>query len=255
MHALVLAGGLGTRLRSVVSNVPKPLASVAGKPFLSHLFDYWSSQGVTRFTLLVGYSYEKIMQYYGSGYAGLEIDYSIESEPLGTGGAVRHALATVDFEAPLVLLLNGDTFFPIPLEQLYKQHTEAEADASIGMFVPPDYARYARVVTDERHRVMRFVSRLPEQVGRTSEVSFGGANGGANGGVYLIDHHWARESLTAFSSAAFSLELNFFPSALSAGDRIFAFPFHSYFCDIGVPEDYMRANRELSQERTHGNGA
>jgi D-glycero-alpha-D-manno-heptose 1-phosphate guanylyltransferase len=247
-HAVVLAGGFGTRLRSLVNTVPKPLASVAGKPFLSHLFDYWSSQGITRFTLLVGYLYEKITEYYGSGYAGVEIDYSIESEPLGTGGALRHAIATLDVEGPTILLLNGDTFFPVSLEQLFKEHTEARADASISLFCPQDFSRYASVITDERRRVMQFTSMPPEFTGNAIERPYGGANGG----VYLFDYYWLRNSLSAFPSR-FSLEFDFFPSVLSSGDKVFAFPFYNYLCDIGVPEDFLRANHELSEKGTYGN--
>jgi D-glycero-alpha-D-manno-heptose 1-phosphate guanylyltransferase len=198
---------------------------------------------------LVGYLYEKITEYYGSRYEGAEIDYSIESEPLGTGGALRQAIATLDVEGSTILLLNGDTFFPISLEQLVREHTEARADASISLFRPQDYSRYASVITDERCRVKQFTLMRPEFTGKAIERPYGGANGG----VYLFDQFWLRNSLSAFPSRVFSLEIDFFPSVLSSGDKVFAFPFYNYFCDIGVPEDYLRANHELSEKGTYGN--
>ncbi|WP_157844846.1 sugar phosphate nucleotidyltransferase [Methylocucumis oryzae] len=117
--AIILAGGLGTRLRSVVSELPKPMASVSGRPFLEHLMDYWFAQGVTRFILSVGYQSDIITTHFGAHYRHARIDYAIESEPLGTGGGLFYALQEVD---ETVLVLNGDTFFSVALDELADFH-------------------------------------------------------------------------------------------------------------------------------------
>ena len=116
MEAVVLAGGLGTRLRAAVSDVPKPMAPVGGRPFLERLLDYWIGQGVRRAVLAVGYMYDTIRRHFGDEYRGCAIAYSIENHPLGTGGALIQALPLV--QDPTFLVLNGDTYFAVPLDAL-----------------------------------------------------------------------------------------------------------------------------------------
>src|SRR2546425_12065025 len=116
-EAIVLAGGLGTRLRSVVADVPKPMAPIGGRPFLEYLFDHWIGQGIRRFTLSVGYRHETITGHFGNAYRGVALRYVVEEAPLGTGGALLRTLGAFPGEAP-VLLLNGDTYFPVDVERL-----------------------------------------------------------------------------------------------------------------------------------------
>src|SRR5438067_6674889 len=116
-EAIVLAGGLGTRLRSAVADVPKPMAPIRGRPFLEYLFDHWIDQGIRRFTLSVGYRHEVIVDHFGKAYHGATIRYAVERSPLGTGGALLGTLATFSVEAP-VLLLNGDTYFAVDVKRL-----------------------------------------------------------------------------------------------------------------------------------------
>ena len=115
--AIILAGGLGTRLRQLVSNVPKPMASVNGRPFLAHLMDYWIGQGITQFIISVGYLKESIINYFGNEYQGIKIEYSEEESPLGTGGGVLLAIKNIKSDDYFVLL-NGDTFFEVDLREL-----------------------------------------------------------------------------------------------------------------------------------------
>ena len=108
--AVILAGGLGTRLRSVVSDVPKPMAPVGGRPFLEYQLEYWINQGISRFVLSVGYRHEAITEHFGSRYKGVELEYAVEEQPLGTGGGLLLAAEKLKQDTPF-LLLNKDTYF------------------------------------------------------------------------------------------------------------------------------------------------
>jgi len=116
VEAVVLAGGLGTRLRAAVSDVPKPMAPVQGRPFLERLLDYWIGQGVQRAVLAVGYMHETVRKHFGEQYRNCAIDYSVEQQPLGTGGALVQTLPLV--QGKTFLVLNGDTYFAVPLAKL-----------------------------------------------------------------------------------------------------------------------------------------
>jgi D-glycero-alpha-D-manno-heptose 1-phosphate guanylyltransferase len=120
--AIILAGGLGTRLRSAVPDLPKPMAPIAGRPFLAYQLDYWIRQGVDRFVLSVGYRHESIMAYFGAAYRGIAVDYSVEQTPLGTGGGLLLALERLDGGQRPFLLLNGDTYFEVDLATLSAFH-------------------------------------------------------------------------------------------------------------------------------------
>src|SRR3989344_3377185 len=112
MQAIILAGGFGTRLRSVVADSPKPMALIHGKPFLAYLLDYLTSQGITDVVLSVHYLREQIETYFKTNYNGISIRYAVEEQPLGTGGAIKHALNYINISSP-VFVLNGDTFLKL----------------------------------------------------------------------------------------------------------------------------------------------
>ena len=116
LEAIVLAGGLGTRLKSVVSNVPKPMAPIGDKPFLEYILKYLKKNGITRAILSVGYKSEIIEEYFGNNFEGIDLVYSVEKEPLGTGGAIKKAMSKV--KSNQVYIINGDTFFDINLKSL-----------------------------------------------------------------------------------------------------------------------------------------
>src|SRR5262245_49936719 len=121
MQAIVLAGGLGTRLRATIGDIPKPLAPVRGRPFLEYLLAYWIGQGVTSFILSVGYRSEMITGHFGASFRGAAIDYAVEDRPLGTGGGLLLATTRLAADDPF-LVLNGDTYFEVPLAALLKFH-------------------------------------------------------------------------------------------------------------------------------------
>jgi len=225
MRAILLAGGMGTRLRTVVQDVPKPMAPVAGKPFLSHLLDYLERQGVTEAILSVGYLREKIIDTYGDRHGGIAIRYAVEEEPLGTGGGLRKALSMVD-RFP-VFALNADTFVDIDYRGMLAAHERAKTPLTVALREVPDTARYGRVVV-EGDRIASFDASGTAQPGLI------------NVGVYLF----ADNILATGQPPVFSFERDFLEREIGRL-RPLAFRAEGYFIDIGVPEDYLRAQTEL----------
>jgi D-glycero-alpha-D-manno-heptose 1-phosphate guanylyltransferase len=230
VEAIVLAGGMGTRLRPVVSDVPKPMAPVQGRPFLEWLLEYWIEQGVRRFILSVGYLAERISSHFGSQWNGAEIAYALETTPLGTGGGLLAALA--EARAPEVLVLNGDTFFAVPLAELAARHHAAGADWTIGLFRSNDVERYLGIATRADGRIAAFGAKSA------------GAEVLVNGGVYLVRRGVLRD-LPWRPGAALSLEADLLPHGLAAGWHFCGAEFRAPFIDIGVPQDYHRAGALL----------
>ena len=225
MRAILLAGGMGTRLRSVVQDVPKPMAPVAGRPFLSHLLEYLERQGIDEAILSVGYLGQKIVDAYGDRHGGIAIRYAVEDTPLGTGGGLRKALSQVD-RFP-VFALNADTMVELDYRAMLRAHERASASLTVALRAVPDTGRYGHVVV-EGDRIVAFAA-----AGR-------GRAGLINAGVYLFGD----DILAAEPAPAFSFERDFLePRAGSL--RPLAFQADGYFIDIGVPEDYRRAQTEL----------
>lgn len=225
--AIVLAGGLGTRLRSVVPDLPKPMAPIGGRPFLEYQLDYWIAQGVSRFVLSVGYRHEVIVNYFGNSHKGAELDYVIEQTPLGTGGGLLLAAEKIDGAARF-LLLNGDTYFAVGLEALTEFSQANDADWCFSLFRTNEEGRYMGMDVSPQGRI----TSLKSGAGQSGRL--------ANGGVYLV-------RLDALQSEKFppgvkvSLEDDILPVAMESGQRLFGLEFHGNFIDIGVPDDYYRA--------------
>ena len=226
MRAILLAGGMGTRLRTVVQNMPKPMAPVAGRPFLSHLLDYLERQGVTEAILSVGYLHQKIMDAYGDRHGGIAIRYAVEDEPLGTGGGLRKALGLVE-EFP-VFALNADTLVDLDYRKMLQAHEQSSASLSIALRRLPDTGRYGRVVVDDG-RVVAFEAHGPGQPGFI------------NAGVYLFSEN----ILKTGQPEVFSFERDYLEPQAAALHPL-AFEAEGYFIDIGIPEDYLRAQTELA---------
>lgn len=225
IEAILLAGGLGKRLRAEVPDLPKPMAPVKNRPFLEWQMDYWLAQGVGRFVLSIGYLADKIRSHFGDRYRDAEVAYSIETTPLGTGGGLLAAARVV--RGGEVVVANGDTFFEVGLSGLRAFHERAEADITIALKEVPENSRYSGVALDERGRISAFHA---ERGGTTRLV---------NGGVYL-----ARKAalLEDWDGSPVSLEDHLFPKWLGQGKRIFGLTCPGRFLDIGVPEDYRRAD-------------
>lgn len=226
MEAVILAGGFGTRLQKVVHDVPKPMAPVAGKPFLSYLLDQLDRQGCTHAVLAVGYKREAIQNYFGSSYKRISLSYSIEDKPLLTGGALKKALQMVTEEA--VLVLNGDTFFGVDFSKMMDLHYRTHSDATLAVKELHDFSRYGTVHFDDDYRITRFVEKKACQ------------EGFINGGVYVLN----RTLFGDIPQDKFMMEKDFLEKYVES--RVFsAFPCDGYFIDIGIPEDYEKANKEF----------
>lgn len=232
MEVIILAGGLGTRLRSVVADVPKCMAPVAGKPFLWYLLKYLTKYDVTRVILSVGYLREVIIDWIdkcGDEFP-FSIEYAVETEPLGTGGGIKLALEIA--KGSNVAVLNGDTFFDVDLNALYEDHRLYPSTVSIALRPMKDFDRYGRVVLDEvQHTVKSFEEKKYCKEGLI------------NGGIYMI---YRDTKLFAGLPGKFSFETEVL-EPLSAQERVCGFIHNGYFIDIGIPEDYEKANRELPQ--------
>jgi D-glycero-alpha-D-manno-heptose 1-phosphate guanylyltransferase len=238
MEAIILAGGLGTRLRSAVSDLPKPLAPIGNKPFLAYLLDFWITQGVNRFVLSVGYKHEAIQNKFGSEYKGVEVDYAVETLPLGTGGGLILSSKKLRSPEPF-LILNGDTFFNVNLIDLLKHHLTCEADITLSLIEIPGNKRYNSAVLDDKG----FVQSL-EKRSKTSKSNW------ANGGVYVMTLNLLHEYANHYDKNC-SLEDELLPDLLKKRRRVAGFISNGDFVDIGSPEDYLRAGEILF--RDHGN--
>ena len=261
MQAILLCGGMGTRLRSVVADRPKPMADICGKPFLQYLLEMLRDKGITEVIFALGYMGEMIEEYFQDGSAfGLKIAYSYEEEPLGTGGAIRNALPKILEEE--VLVLNADTYFPMDYQGLLRFHQENDGDFSLATRAVPDISRYGAVRRDPAGRILAWNEKLGDggqQLGEGSKQPIEGnaqqaasaspksLSGEINGGIYVM-----KKSLIAeIPEGKQSLEQDCIPKWLSEGKRIFGLPFHGYFMDIGIPEDYRQFILDVEQGK-HG---
>ena len=221
MEASVLAGGFGTRLAQVVKDVPKPMAPVAGKPFLQYVVDDLIDQGVDRIVFAVCYMKEVIIDFFHNSYRGAEVSYSIETEPLQTGGAIRQALELCMEKQ--VLVINGDTFFSVDLSAMRRAAMRSGKEITIAVKEMYDFSRYGKVSVNDDMEVTAFHEKQYCE------------RGYINGGVYDIN----RTVLKTYP-VKFSMEELCFPKLLQ--DRqIGAFISNGLFIDIGIPEDYARS--------------
>lgn len=223
--AVILAGGLGTRLRGVVSDVPKPMAPVRGRPFLEHQMDFWVGQGIERFVLAVSYRHDIITGHFGARYRNAEVTYAVEETPLGTGGGLLLAARGL---SETFLVLNGDTFFDVDLGVLTDFHQTRASSWTFALFRSTETGRYMGMEVDAR--------------GRVTGLRSGSATPGrpVNGGVYLAEP-------AALAAAGYrpgqraSLEDELFPGMMAGGCMLYGRVFDSPFIDIGIPDDYLRA--------------
>ncbi len=224
--AVILAGGLGRRLRGVVENLPKPMAPVKGRPFLEYPIDYWIQQGIRHFILSVGWRREVIMKHFGKKYRQAQVEYVVEETPLGTGGGLLLAIKKLEKDVPF-LLLNGDTFFEVPLAEFIRFHSDHKADWTFSLFKTEEKKRYMGMKIDKDGRIAALCS--DEQSGQW-----------INGGVYLVNP----ASLSAFMgkpNVKLSIEEDILPALFTGGSRFFGYVCKGRFIDIGVPEDYLRS--------------
>lgn len=225
MEAIVLAGGFGTRLRQVVADVPKPMAPIAGRPFLEILLGSLARKGFARVVLSLGFMAEKISDHFGTRFAGVDIAYVVEDTPLGTGGAIRLALEACTQNH--VFVFNGDTYLDLEVQSLEQQWQAKRHPIVVGRQVP-DTSRYGRLVIDGGH------------ITCFAEKGIAGP-GLINAGCYVL----ATDTLAKFPlNQPFSIETDYLvPKVTSATVEVFVT--EGMFIDIGIPEDYARAQTLL----------
>lgn len=235
--AIILAGGLGTRLRSAIGDLPKPMADIAGRPFLEYLLDYLIENDFKKVILSVGYKAEIIISHFGRNYKSIDIEYSIEDKPLGTGGAIKKAIKKLDNSDDYFFVLNGDTFFDIPLDDLLEFHVQRKAVITIAFKSMEDSTRYGSVLLDYSNRIIGFIEKGTFK------------NCLINGGIYVIN-------IELFKSLDLPDKFSFEKDLLEAYYKKMLFcgkNFNKYFIDIGVPEDYERFKEEIRRYNKWGN--
>lgn len=230
--AIVLAGGLGTRLRSVISDMPKPMAPVCDKPFLHYIFQYMHKQSIADVILSVGYKSEMIKDFFGEKYLDINIKYAVEEEPLGTGGGIRQAMAMIDSDA---FVLNGDTFFDVDLKELYDFSQHRKSDIALALRRMYHFDRYGTVEVGNQDRVLQFHEKQYRNEGLI------------NGGVYVLNKDLFKkveEIEEAPLPKKFSFEKDILEKHLLPL-RYNGKEFKGYFIDIGIPEDYNKAQEDF----------
>jgi D-glycero-alpha-D-manno-heptose 1-phosphate guanylyltransferase len=231
MEAIILAGGFGTRLRQVVSDLPKPMAPVAGHPFLEILLTSLAAKGFHRVILSVGYMADKIVAHFGDQFLGMSLIYEIESSPLGTGGAIRRAMTKCMSDH--VFVFNGDTYLDLEVVDV-ETHWQTQQLPIIVAIQVPDTTRYGCLkITDGR------VSGFTEK--GISGIGF------INAGCYVLPTQILYEFPT---NQPFSLEKDFLVLEVDK-QRFNVFVTHGKFIDIGIPDDYYLAQTELANIICH----
>jgi len=228
-EAIILAGGLGTRLRPVVSDLPKCMAPVAGRPFLKHVIRYLLSQGIEKFIFSLGYKHEMIEGFLNDEFPTLHCECSVEQEPLGTGGAIYLACKRTKEEN--VLVVNGDTLFKADLEKAASFHIKNKADCTLLLKPMQGFDRYGAVELDDDYAVNSFKEK---QYFQSADI---------NAGTYILD---VEQFIDKDFPERFSFERDYLEKYY--GERkIFGVIEDSYFIDIGVPADFQKAQEELRQ--------
>ena len=226
MEAIVLAGGMGTRLKSVVADLPKCMAPVAGKPFLYYLLNTLETAGFQHVILSLGYKHEAVKNWLSDYKTSLHITPVVEDTPLGTGGAIKLALSYTTQAS--VFVFNGDSYLQLDYQAMLKSHIEKKVLATVALKEMFRFDRYGKVELDDDFRIIHFGEK------QYCETGF------INGGVYVIDR-----SVPEKLPDRFSLEKDFFELKAGTG-KLAGFPTNGYFIDIGIPEDYFRAQNDFA---------
>ena len=231
MQAVLLAGGLGTRLRSVVSDRPKPMALVDGKPFMEYVIMQLKKYGIDEIIFAVGYKGSMVEEYFKDGRElGVKVSYAYEEELLGTAGAIKNGGKLVTDDRFFVL--NADTFYQMDYSRLTKLAGEQGLDMALVLRRVEDVSRYGRAELDGDGRLVSFNEKTEEK-----------RPGTINGGVYLM----RRELLAEIPDGKVSLENEMIPKWLGEHRALGGFVNDGYFIDIGIPEDYLKFRQDVEE--------
>jgi len=225
-EAVILAGGFGSRLKSVVNDIPKPMALIKDLPFLAYLLEQLHKYKFDKAIFAAGYKSEIIESYFGTSYKNIEIAYSVEKEPLGTGGAITEAAGLITSE--YFFVMNGDTFFEVDFEGMEEKYKKSKSGLMVALKMKINFNRYGAVVT-KGEKIISF-----------NEKRFC-RKGLINGGIYIVNKDWMIEKSVG---KMFSFEKDILEK-LVREDQITYYISDGYFIDIGIPEDYIKAFEEL----------
>ncbi len=229
---VILAGGFGTRLQSAVQNLPKVLAPIRERPFLTYLLDQLARAGFEDVVLCTGHMGDRVRQDIGPCHDRLRIRYSQEQQPLGTAGAVRHALGMLATES--ILLMNGDSYTDVDLRAFLSWHSQGRFHASLVLTHVPDTQRYGTVVLNSACRVQRFAEKLAAR-----------GPGWVNAGIYLFP----RAEISGIpAEQSVSLEKQILPALADKG-QVHGFGCQGAFIDIGTPESYAAAEAFFAERK------
>ncbi|MFQ5824753.1 MAG: nucleotidyltransferase family protein [bacterium] len=228
-EAIILAGGFGTRLKKVVKGVPKPMVNINERPFLEYLLNYLIEQGIEKVILAVGFKFDVIQRYFKNQYKKLTLEYSVEKEPLGTGGAIKKALKLTKTES--IFIFNGDTFFNIDLSKLYKFHRLKNTDLTIALKIKKNTNRFGSIDVDAENRIVHFEEKQPKK------------SGFINGGTYIINKGLF-EKLNLVEKFSFEKDLL---EKYYKDNNFYGLPFDKFFIDIGIPKDYEKVKKEFKK--------
>ena len=228
-EAIILAGGLGTRLKSEVPDLPKCMAPVAGKPFIDYVIKYLIEQGVNGFIFSLGYKHDVVINHLESTWPNIKYEVAIEKNPLGTGGGIRFASKKVKSKSFFVL--NGDTYFDVDLLSMFKNHESNNAQITVALKQMVNFDRYGSVLINETNQISAFREKTSVDSGLI------------NGGIYLI-----KKSLIEEISVEdpFSCEKEVLEKYIQK-NFIYGFVSDGYFIDIGIPEDFKKANADFNK--------
>ena len=227
-EAIILSGGLGTRLRTVVTDIPKCMAMVAGKPFLHYVISHLQKQGIEKFTFALGYKHKMIESWLTTQYPNLWIRFSVEEMQLGTGGAIKQACN--NFTEENVVVVNGDTLFSIEISKLSEIHSLNEADCTLSLKPMKNFNRYGLVAINPDLSIAAFKEKQYYE------------NGLINGGVYMLN---APKFLKEELPGIFSFEKDYLEKYIDRR-RMYGVVQDEYFIDIGIPDDFKKAQLELA---------
>ena len=225
LKAIILAGGFGTRLQSVVKDLPKPLAPINEKPFLFYLIKYLKQEGIKEIHLSIHYLAEKIIEAFKDEDG---IYFHVEKKPLGTGGAILNVLNHVN--SSHVLILNGDSFGKVNIMEMLNFHNKKNSKFTISAVEMQNTERFGRLEINKKDRITGFIEKTPNA-----------GKGYINTGIYIANTKELKKDLEIINKQYFSLEKDF----LEINKDLFAFKNQAYFIDIGIPEDYERAKIEI----------
>jgi D-glycero-alpha-D-manno-heptose 1-phosphate guanylyltransferase len=229
--AVILVGGLGTRLRTVIADRPKVLAEIRGRPFLAYLLDQVAAAGVHDVVLCTGYLGAQIQSCFGGSYKGMRLAYSQEPSPLGTAGALRLTMPLLRSDP--VLVMNGDSYCKVDFQPFVTWHFERRANATLLLTEVPDTRRYGRVEVAADGQIQRFEEKGGQR-----------RPGWINAGVYVLSQQIL---LTIPEHRAVSLERDIFPAQIGRG--LYGYQSAGEFLDIGTPESYAEAERFFDKNK------